>query len=172
MTPPSDDLPSPPRTVLDQTGRTVRIERIDPDRTDDLAEMYAAFDPDDRAQGIPPRDPDELTDWLESILTDDAHHIVASADGHIVGHAMLVPDSSGAYELAVFVQRDDQRVGIGKALVRSLLGLAREAGIERVWLTVERWNESARELYSDAGFDVTDSQRFQLEMAQTLTGTD
>ncbi|PSP85886.1 hypothetical protein BRC83_01995 [Halobacteriales archaeon QS_1_68_17] len=57
---------------------------------------------------------------------------------------------------------------IGTVLLEQLLGLAAETGVERVWLTVERWNEPAIALYEKVGFEVSDAQSFEMEMAIRL----
>ena len=44
----------------------------------------------------------------------------------------------------------------------------REAGVERIWLTVERWNAPAIALYRKMGFEASDTDSFELEMAARL----
>ena len=84
---------------------------------------------------------------------------------------MLVPDTTGAFELAIFVLREYQGALIGTELVRSLLGWGQEEDITRVWLSVERWNDPAVRLYEKVGFETTDSASFELEMAIRLAET-
>jgi GNAT superfamily N-acetyltransferase len=133
--------------------------------------MYADFNPEDRAQGVPPVREDAIEEWLESVVDDDCLNVVAFYDGDAVGHAMLVPDTTGAFELAIFVLREYQGALIGTELVRSLLGWGQEEGITRVWLSVERWNDPAVRLYEKVGFETTDSASFELEMAIRLAET-
>jgi ribosomal protein S18 acetylase RimI-like enzyme len=93
--------------------------------------------------------------------------VVALVGDEPVGHATLVPDD-GAAELAIFVHQDHREAGIGTALIRTLLGLAAEEGIERIWLTVERWNGAAVGLYRKLGFETRNGESFELEMAIRL----
>ncbi|MFB6192198.1 MAG: N-acetyltransferase family protein [Haloarculaceae archaeon] len=137
-----------------------------------LVAMYLAFDPDDRAQGIPPTGEDAIRDWLDSITGEGSINVVAWHDGDAVGHATLVPDGRGAYELAIFVLSDYQEAGIGTALIEALLGLGRERGVDRVWLTVERWNEPAKQLYRKVGFRSTGRDSFEVEMSARLRRAD
>lgn len=160
---------APPKSFTDGEGRAIEIRRFEGD-VEPLVEMYRAFDPEDRAQGIPPTQESAIREWLESVLADDCLNVVAVHDGDVVGHAMLVPDRHGASELAIFVLGDYQQAGIGTGLIQTLLGAGRDEGVDRIWLTVERWNAPAIALYRKVGFEASDSSGFELEMAATLRG--
>lgn len=165
-----DDLRPPPTSFVDRRGRDIelRVAGAAPETVtselDPLVEMYVGFDPADRAQGIPPSHEPAIRDWLESVLVDEAVNVLAWHGDRVAGHAMLVPDEEGAYELAIFVQQDYQRAGIGTRLIRSVLAEGRDRGSERIWLTVERWNEVAIQLYRDVGFETTSAESFELVM--------
>lgn len=168
-------FPVPPETFVDGEGRTIEIHHFDDAGTDEqspeseaLFRMYETFDPTDRAQGIPPRKPSAIRDWLDRILTRDSVHLLAWHDDRVVGHATLVSDEGEEYELAIFVHQDYQQAGIGSHLLENLLGEAASLGIERVWLTVERWNEIAIQLYRKVGFETVGAQSFELEMGIRL----
>ncbi len=164
----TDDFPTPPREFTDRDGRALMVERVDSGAIEDLVDMYETFEPDDRAQGIPPARDEAIRDWLGTVVSEDSLGVVAWIDDAVAGHAMLVPDASGGYELAIFVSHEYQGAGIGTELVRTVLGLGQQEGIERVWLTVERWNDPAIRLYEKVGFETTDRQSFELEMALRL----
>jgi GNAT superfamily N-acetyltransferase len=157
----------PPVTFEDRNGREIEVRRYD-GGPDTLVEMYRAFDPEDRAQGIPPMDETQIRNWLEKLLDEEFVNLVAWHDGSPIGHAMLVPDDEGASELAIFVLREYQDAGIGTGLIEALLGAGRGDGIEHVWLTVERWNKPAIALYRKVGFVPTNDGSFELEMAAEL----
>lgn len=165
-------FPSPPRTVEDAEGRQIRLRAYDggEDEREALREMYEAFDPADRAQGIPPSRPEKLEDWLDRILVTECCNVFAWDGDDVVGHATLVPENGpeSPYELAIFVLQSHQGAGIGTALMESILGQGADEGISQVWLTVERWNRSAVGLYEKIGFETTDAESFELEMAIRL----
>lgn len=163
----SGPYPSPPIELEDEEGREITIREFEGDR-DALVEMYDDFDPADRAQGIPPVGEERIRDWLDHLLCDDCYNVLAIHDDEIVGHSTLVGDDAGDYELAIFVHQDFQGAGIGTDLLEALLGLGERAGIERVWLTVERWNRPAINLYKKVGFETTDAQSFEHEMSIRL----
>ncbi len=158
----------PPQEITRPVG-TVRIDSIS--KTDEEVEaliaMYEDFDPADRAQGIPPIGRDRIEAWLDNVLGEGVD-VIAAQDGGILGHATLVSDGNGEYELAIFVHQDHRRQGIGSAMLGVLLGAAADAGIEYVWLSVERWNTGAIKLYESVGFETCDSGSFELEMALRL----
>lgn len=158
------DFPIPPREFTDGDGRKVVVRRADNENRHALVEMYLDFDPGDRAQGIPPVAEDQIRKWLDAILTAASFNVAAWHGERAVGHATLVPDDTGTYELAIFVLDDFQGARIGTELVRSLLGWAQSEGVESVWLTVERWNDPAIRLYRKVGFEISESENFELEM--------
>lgn len=171
MTPPSEraypdrpagPFPRPPARVEDAEGRSIEL-RVDGGAFEELVAMYESFRPEDRAQGIPPFRPSAIRGWLEKLT--GGVNLLAWHEGAVVGHATLVPDEDGAYELAIFVLHDYQSAGVGTALLKHLLGEASSRGVERVWLTVERWNRAAIALYENVGFERTESGRLELEMS-------
>lgn len=166
---PAGPFPAPPRTVTDGEGREVTIRAYDGSEAEReaLVAMYDAFDPSDRAQGIPPTGEERIREWLDNVLSEDCHNVIAWVDEEAVGHATLVPDA-GAYELAIFVLQAYQGAHIGTELVRTALGLASQQSIERIWLTVERWNTPAIALYEKIGFERTSDASFELEMSLRL----
>ncbi|MFB6172087.1 MAG: N-acetyltransferase family protein [Haloarculaceae archaeon] len=158
-------FPTPPLTFTDETGRTVEI-RVADGALEPLLEMYDAYEPDDRAQGIPPRTAASRRSWVETLLADGLN-VLAWQDDRVVGHATLVPGGPDQHELAIFVARSHQQAGIGSRLVRSLLAHGAANGVERVWLTVERTNRVARQLYRSTGFAVTE-EGVEYDMALRL----
>jgi len=165
---PAGGFPEPPETFEDRADRTITVEVLDPDQQEALVEMYDTFDPSDRAQGIPPTGRDRIEQWVDTLI-DEGHNVVACHEDWIVGHATLVPDRNGeAYELAIFVHQDYQAAGIGGRLIRLLLGHGAAEGVDRVWLTVERWNQPAIGLYETVGFERCGTDSFELDMSLLL----
>ncbi len=170
---PVEEFDRPPLRFDDRAGRPVVVRAMDDEADyEPLVEMYVAFDPEDRAQGIPPTGEDRVRDWLEHIITEDCVNVVAEHEDtpgtDLVGHATLVPDGQGAYELAIFVLSEFQNAGIGTTLITGLLGAGQRQGADRVWLTVERWNNAAVALYRKVGFETSGTESFELEMSLRL----
>ena len=157
----AETFPEPPLSI------EIRAYQGDDAEYEALAEMYDAFDPADRAQGIPPSQPEAVRDWLDTILAEDCLNVIAWQGDDAAGHATLVPDED-AYELAIFVLQEYQEAGIGTRLMKALLGYGQAEGIRKVWLTVERWNRAAVALYKKIGFETSNAESFELEMAIRL----
>ncbi|MFT4933119.1 MAG: ribosomal protein S18 acetylase RimI-like enzyme [Natronomonas sp.] len=167
----AEDFEAPPITFEDREGREIEIDPVGMADKEPIAEMYDAFDQEDRAQGIPPANPSRVRDWLDTLLEDGLN--VAAWDGeHVAGHSTLVPDGEGAYELAIFVLQDYQGAGIGRRLLRAMLGYGQERGVGCVWLSVERWNRRAIDLYESIGFENYGRERFEQEMSIRLLPDD
>lgn len=166
----------PPRRFTDDQGREIEIREYGTRRGEEareaLVSMYLMFNPEDRAQGIPPVDEERIRKWLDALLAEECLNVVAWHEDRAVGHATLVPDSTGGYELAIFVLRAYQNAGIGTRMMEALLGLGACEGVERVWLSVERWNEPAIALYRKVGFEQIDDDSFEMKMDLRLTDDD
>jgi len=166
-------LSEPPVSFVDAEGREIVVRAFDGDDDERaaLVEMYTAFDPADRAQGIPPSGESAVRNWLDTILGADCHNVIAWHGDEAVGHATLVPDTDD-HELAIFVLQAYQEAGIGTRLIQGLLGHGRANGVETVWLTVERWNHAAVSLYEKIGFEASRAESFELEMRLRLAPAD
>lgn len=169
-------FPEPPRRFEDREGRAIELRAYDGSdaEREALAAMYDVFDPADRAQGLPPSRPSQLADWLDRILDEECYNVLAWHDSDVVGHATLVPEGEPTepYELAIFVIQSHQGAGIGTHLMQALLGHGAGSGVDRVWLTVERWNRAAVSLYKKLGFETADAESFELEMVVRLAPAD
>ncbi|ESP87519.1 GNAT family N-acetyltransferase [Candidatus Halobonum tyrrellensis] len=166
---PTGRFPEPPVRFEDAEGRDIEVRAYTGDEAEfeALVAMYEAFDPTDRAQGIPPNGESAVRSWLETILGGDCRNVVAWDGDDAAGHATLVRDD-GSFELAIFVLQAYQGAGIGTRLIEALLAHGAATGVEKVWLTVERWNRPAVALYKNVGFETSDAESFELEMTARL----
>jgi GNAT superfamily N-acetyltransferase len=159
-------LAVPPVTFVDDDGREVTVRPHDPEDFDGLVQMYATFDPAQRAQGTPPLDTEAIRRWLADIL--EGVNVVAVVDGRPVGHISFVPDGTGRHELAIFVHQEFQHAGIGTELMAAGLGHAKRSGVGYVWLSVESWERDIQRFYSRAGFAVVNPMGAAHRMSRTL----
>lgn len=140
------NLPRPPLSFADATGRGIEIRLSNDADRSDLVEMYRNFELDSCTLGIPPRQEDRLRSWLDHLLAS-GFDTIAFHDEVAVGHASLVCSGEKTYEAAVFVEKSHQRAGIGSLLVEATLGHAQAAGAKRVWLWYESGNRGAAALF-------------------------
>ncbi len=77
---------------------------------------------------------------------------VAELDGAMVGYAVLMPLLDEANLLTIGIATEHQRRGLGEELLRSMMTLARDAGIRKMFLEVRPSNSAALALYRKCGF--------------------
>lgn len=132
--------------------------------------MYESFRPKRAAQGLPPDEPHRLAEWLDDVIERGSHLIAEAPEGHIVGHVMLVPLDETTVELANFVDHRYRGRGLGTALNRAAIRLAREGGWKRVWLCVDPANRAAIRSYRKAGFIIMPGTEWapEIEMIHDL----
>lgn len=141
-----------PLELTDKHGRPFRARWYRPSDRDHLERMYLEFEPKRGAQGLPPGDAKGVHRWLDRVLAA-GEHVLVEVGSEVVGHAMLIPLSDGGgAELANFLHQSVRNRGIGTALNRLVIDLARQAGYSRVWLSVEPSNRAAVRSYQYAGF--------------------
>ena len=81
-----------------------------------------------------------------------ARYIVEEREGAIVGFAGLWLQFDQAHVVTVAVDPVHQRLGLGSVLVRELLRIAEDEGMEDATLEVRDSNAAARALYRKFGF--------------------
>jgi GNAT superfamily N-acetyltransferase len=142
-----------PATLHDKHGTAFTVRAYEPADRRALETMYAGFRPKRGAQGLPPADERSTLRWLDTVLARGRHFVV-DIDGGIAGHAMLIPmdDPPATVELATFLHQAVRDRGIGTALNRIALDVAREDGERRAWLSVEPSNRLAIRSYEKVGF--------------------
>ena len=77
---------------------------------------------------------------------------VACHGDQVIGYAILMVALDEAHLLNIAVASGWQRRGIGRAFLDYVLGVAREAKCEIVYLEVRPSNLAARQMYREAGF--------------------
>jgi RimJ/RimL family protein N-acetyltransferase len=139
-----------PATLIDREGRPFTVRRLTPEDRLALEAMYLAFEPKRGAQGLPPVEKN-LDRWLDRVLAGGSHFGVI-VDNELLGHVMLLPIDDARVELANFLHQSIRNRGIGTAINRIALDVAREQGMKSVWLCVEPFNRAAVRSYEKAGF--------------------
>ena len=159
---------TPPHTFVDDEGRTIELRDGSEADIGNLVDLYAAFHPGDRSQGLPPRTEAKTREWLSHVFPTGSLHVVAWDDDQAIGHAFLVPAGDDRHELAIFVRRSHQAAHIGTELMYALLEYGHNEGVEEVWLSVESRNDHAITLYRNLGFERQQFARSESEMTLEL----
>jgi len=106
---------------------------------------------------------------LSRVIGDPATTLlVVRDDGRIVGAAAALVYATPAFVKAriedVVVDEHARGKGVGEALVRRCLEVARERGAEVVELQSARWREVANRLYPRLGFQLRESNLYRLNL--------
>ena len=127
-----------------------------------LWEMFSTLSKDSLSNLIPPFTRERIEGWTSNINYDNVLAIFAMIKENnkerIVGSASLKfnPDEHSKHraELGITVHDDYQNLGIGTALVKHLLGIAKMKKLKKVWLQVNITNKIAINIYKKAGFQI------------------
>lgn len=164
------DLPVSTDSFRDREGRCLRVATFGAGPCDEerapLEAMYEAYDTADRAQGLPPADPDSLEDWLDRLL--EGANVIAWDEERAVGHAGLHPVAADRHELVIFIDSDYQGAGVGSELLSELLEAHRERGGGTVQLSVDPTNEAAINLYEKFDFEVETETALEIQMRREV----
>lgn len=87
---------------------------------------------------------------------------VARQDDALTGFAHALLDVSGCKLDKLYVHPDQQRRGIGAALLRTVEDWASRQQSHRLWLQVNRGNAQAIRAYEKYGFRIVESRIFEL----------
>jgi GNAT superfamily N-acetyltransferase len=106
---------------------------------------------------------------LERVVADPATTLLVVRDGErIAGTAAVLLYATPAYIKAriedVVVDENVRGKGVGEALVRRCIEVAREGGAEIVELQSARWREVANRLYPRIGFKLRESNLYRLDL--------
>jgi RimJ/RimL family protein N-acetyltransferase len=105
-----------------------------------------------------PRTEHEFKQLIQKALKEGREKIiVAELNGEPVGRVDIGPETGRcrhAAELGIFVRRKHWEKGVGSALMREAIRLAKELGLRKLVLTTTEGNERAIRLYKKFGFEV------------------
>ncbi|MBI3859310.1 MAG: GNAT family N-acetyltransferase [Thaumarchaeota archaeon] len=135
-------------------GRKVNVRRMGPGDMENLVRFYEALSPEILRWALPPYDRTRV----ERFFGNPQHFIgvVAETGDRIVGHLQIIrylsPRMNHVGELAVYLDQDYLGVGLGRAMLKSGIALARANGLRRIGLSVVAGNERSLWLFEKAGF--------------------
>ena len=130
--------------------------------TEMLWEMFSTLSEESASNLIPPFTRERVESWTNNINYDEVLTIVAVVEEkskqRIIGSASLKFNQQEALkhktELGITVYDDYQNMGIGTALLKHLIGIARMKKLNKIYLQVSTTNDRAINLYKKAGFKI------------------
>lgn len=149
--------------IKDKLGRTVILRNAEVSDATDLID-YLKITTGETPYLI--RDPEEVTitleqeeKFIESKINDERElMLIATIDGKHIGNCSLMsiaPYKRYAHrcEIAIALYQEYCGCGIGKAMMETVLDVAKRLGYEQAELEVISDNDSAIELYKKLGFE-------------------
>ena len=111
-----------------------------------------------------PRTLDEQVQWLDQHAGGHPAVVAEDGDGHVVGFGSLSPyRPRPAYattvEDSVYVDRDAQGRGVGKAVLQELVRLAADHGFHSVMARIVGGHEASIALHAACGFTTVGVER-------------
>ncbi|MGD9130682.1 MAG: GNAT family protein [Candidatus Bathyarchaeota archaeon] len=157
------DYPSEWETVFTaKNGEKVIFRPEQSGDTEMLWEMFSTLSEESTSNLVPPFTRERVENWTRNINYDEVLAIVAvieeKSEQRIIGSASLEFNQQGALkhkaELGIAVHDDYQSMGIGTALLKHLIGIARMKKLNKIYLHVSTVNDRAINLYKKAGFTI------------------
>jgi putative acetyltransferase len=155
------DYPSEWETAFTaKNGARTVFRPEQPSDTEMLWEMFSTLSEESKSNLVPPFTRERIESWTSNINYDEVLAIVAVVEEkggqRIVGSASLKFHPQEALkhkaELGITVHDDYQNMGIGTALLKHLIGIAKMKKLKKVYLQVSAANDRAISLYKRAGF--------------------
>jgi RimJ/RimL family protein N-acetyltransferase len=115
-----------------------------------MAELFAAVARE--RVGIATEPPVDIGERAARFADTIAGSVLAVADGQVIGMIQVEASRHGFGEIGMLVDRGWRGCGVGSALVRAAIGLAREQGLHKLSLEVFAHNAAAIALYRKCGF--------------------
>ena len=142
-----------PCSALDKKRDVIRFSPCAPEDFETLKTMYDTFEPKLAVQGLPPLDAQTRAGWIFNNLSLGVN-IKAELNGNVVAHGLLhaMSDQRMA-EFGLFVHNRYQHRGLGILLANVLITIGKNLGFEKLWVSEERGNSRAINLYLKCGFN-------------------
>ena len=115
-----------------------------------MAELFAAVA--EERDGIATEPPVDIDQRAAQFTRTIADSVVAVAGGQVIGMIHLEATKHGFGQIGMLVDRGWRGRGVGSALVRAAIALARERGLHKLSLEVFAHNTAAIALYHSVGF--------------------
>jgi CBS domain-containing protein len=142
-----------PLAFVDKCNEPKLIMPLNREKCEQFRTMYLKEIPRNSFNGLPPETDAACEKWVDDIIENGIHLIAISFEKGIVGSASIFPMPNRMCEIMIVVMPSHRKRGIGTQLTCSIVEVAYEAGIEKIWLSVNAQNYIARHIYRKCGFE-------------------
>ena len=146
------------KTVRLADGRTATLDWLKEDELPDVVEALNSVIREGKYLFMN----NELTDteeerrWFERGTKEGMRYLVARIDGKAVGGASIHPQTdkrSHVADYGIYIREGYRNLGLGTALTRELVEIAKKRGLEFLQLSVYATNERAFHVYKKCGYE-------------------
>lgn len=146
----------------DKNGMKIEFRPCQSDDTEMLWEMFSTLSKNSISNLIPPFTRKRIENWTSKIDYEKVLVIVAVIEKEnkkqIIADASLMfnsnEDSKHKAQLGIAVHDKYQNKGIGTALLKHLLNIAKMKKLKKIWLEVVTNNNIAIHIYKKVGFQI------------------
>jgi RimJ/RimL family protein N-acetyltransferase len=142
--------------VILKDGRKLALRFLTVNDKERLFQMFSSMSDEALEWSAAPYTMEGIERWTKNLSSMIA--LVAEFHGKIVGWASIYkpPQSrkKGIGDLAIYLHQDFHDAGLGTAMTKQLLRLARNEEMHRIELTVVKENKIALRLYEKFGFQI------------------
>ncbi len=136
-------------------GRELMVMRFTEGDKDGVAEMMASMSDEALRWGMPPYTRERLErGWWPNM--ENVAALVAVDGDRVAGYAGLRkfshPRRRGNSDYVIYLHQDYHNIGLGTAMTKSIVELAKEEGLHRIGLSVVADNKNAIRVYEKVGF--------------------
>jgi len=137
-------------------GREVTIRFLTANDKEALFQMFSSMSSEALKWSMAPYTLEVIQRWINNIK--NLIPLVAEYNNRIVGYASIYkfqhPRRKGIGDLAIYLHQDFHNVGLGTAMMKKLLQLAKEHKMHKLELYVVEDNKVAVALYKKFGFKI------------------
>lgn len=142
-------------------GRSVTLRLLQKEDANRLYEMFSSMSKETLQWDMPPYTMETIERWMASY--DRLIPVVAVVDDRIVGYSAIFKylhsRRKGGGDMGIYLHQDYHSIGLGTAMTKMVLRLAKEQRLHRLTLQVVEDNKIAVKLYKKFGFEVEGKMR-------------
>lgn len=83
-------------------------------------------------------------------------YCTVSIDGHPFGY-FAIREEDGTFLSKFYVKKKYRGLGAGKTMFNWIIEFSKSRGLNRIWLTCNKYNEKSISIYKHLGFEIIDS---------------
>jgi len=134
-------------------GRIVMIRPLQLGDKEAVVQFYAGLSPEALRWALPPYDRPRVERFFSN--PEQLIGIIGLAEERVVGHLHIFrypSRMSHLGDLIIYLNQDFHNAGLGTAMMKAGLELAKDRGLHRIQLTVINGNKNAVHVYEKVGF--------------------